>query len=92
MANLKLDSIKVALDTISDRGKNTMYLEGKDRITGYKNAISTIGNKINEIFDTQNIIISEVVNTAEDITADVVRKLTNIKYDKSNVKKAIKLA
>jgi hypothetical protein len=42
--------------------------------------------------DSTLIINIEVKNVAEEITADVVKKFTNIKYDKSKVKKAIKLA
>ena len=45
-----------------------------------------------KIIDTQNTVINDVINVAEEITADVVRKFTDIKYDKSNVKKAIKIA
>jgi F-type H+-transporting ATPase subunit b len=45
-----------------------------------------------KIIDTQNTVINDVINVAEEITADVVKKFTDIKYDKSNVKKAIKLA
>ena len=46
----------------------------------------------NKILDTQNIVINEIVSSAEEITANVVKKFTNIKYDKNNIKKAIKLA
>ena len=45
-----------------------------------------------KILTTQNTVINDVINNAEEITANVVKKFTNIKYDKSNVKKAIKLA
>ena len=45
-----------------------------------------------KIIDTQNTVIKDIINVAEEITADVVKKFTDIKYDKSNVKKAIKLA
>ncbi len=45
-----------------------------------------------KISDTQNTVINDVINVAEEITVDVVKKFTDIKYDKSNVKKAIKLA
>ena len=45
-----------------------------------------------KIIDTQNTVINDTINVAEEITADVVKKFTDIKYDKSNVKKAIKLA
>lgn len=44
------------------------------------------------ILNTQNTVINDVINNAEEITADVVKKFTNIKYDKSNAKKAINLA
>ena len=44
------------------------------------------------ILNTQNTVINDVISSAEEITADVVKKFTNIKYDKSNVKKAIELA
>ena len=46
----------------------------------------------NKILHTQNIVINEVVSSAEEITANIVKKFTNIKYDKSNIRKAIKLA
>ena len=44
------------------------------------------------ILNTQNTVINDVINSAEEITANVVKKFTNIEYDKINVKKAIKLA
>ena len=44
------------------------------------------------ILSTQNTVIKDVINGAEEITADVVKKFTNIKYNKSNAEKAIKLA
>mgnify|MGYP006872148608 CR=1 FL=1 len=46
----------------------------------------------NKILNTQNIVINEVVSSAEEITANVVKKFTNIKYDKNKINKAIKLA
>ena len=46
----------------------------------------------NKILHTQNIVTNEVVSSAEEITANIVKKFTNIKYDKSNIRKAIKLA
>ena len=46
----------------------------------------------NKILHTQNIVINEVVSSAEEITAHIVKKFTNIKYDNSNIRKAIKLA
>ena len=46
----------------------------------------------NKILNTQNIVINEVVSSAEEITANVVKKFTNIKYDKNKINKAIKQA
>ncbi len=72
-------------------------LESKQSIEKKEKEISAkLEFKISEaekkIIDTQNTVINDVINVAEEITADVVKKLTDIKYDKSNVKKAIKLA
>ncbi len=72
-------------------------LESKQSIEKKEKEISAkLELKVSEaekkIIDTQNTVINDVINVAEEITADVVKKFTNIKYDKSNVKKAIKLA
>ena len=72
-------------------------LESKQTIEQKEKEISTklelrVSEAENKILDTQNIVINEVVSSAEEITANVVKKFTNIKYDKSNISKAIKLA
>jgi F-type H+-transporting ATPase subunit b len=72
-------------------------LESKQSIEKKEKEVSAkLELKVSEaekkIIDTQNTVINDVINVAEEITADVVKKFTNIKYDKSNVKKAIKLA
>ena len=72
-------------------------LESKQSIEKKEKEISAkLELKVSEaekkIIDTQNTVINDVINVAEEITADVVKKFTDIKYDKSNVKKAIKLA
>lgn len=72
-------------------------LESKQSIEKKEKEISAkLKLKVSEaekkIIDTQNTVINDVINVAEEITADVVKKFTDIKYDKSNVKKAIKLA
>lgn len=51
--------------------------------------ISTIEKKI---FDSEEKIINEVINKAEDITIDVVKRLTNLKCQKSDIQKAVKTA
>ena len=72
-------------------------LESKQTIEQKEKEISAklelkISEAENKMLDTQNIVISEIVSSAEEITANVVKKFTNLKYDKNNIKKAIKLA
>ena len=86
--DIKSKSQKIISDAI---------LESKQSIEKKEKEISAkLELKVSEaekkIIDTQNTVINDVINVAEEITADVVKKLTDIKYDKSNVKKAIKLA
>ena len=86
--DIKSKSQKIISDAI---------LESKQSIEKKEKEISTkLELKVSEaekkIIDTQNTVINDVINVAEEITADVVKKFTDIKYDKSNVKKAIKLA
>ena len=66
-------------------------IEKKDKEISAKLELK-VSEAENKILDTQNIVINEVVSSAEEITANVVKKFTNIKYDKNNIKKAIKLA
>lgn len=86
--DIKSKSQKIISDAI---------LESKQSIEKKEKEISAkLELKVSEaekkIIDTQNTVINDVINVAEEITADVVQKFTDIKYDKSNVKKAIKLA
>ena len=72
-------------------------LESKQTIEQKEKEISSklelkVSEAENKILDTQNIVINEIVSSAEEITANVVKKFTNLKYDKNNIKKAIKLA
>ena len=66
-------------------------IEKKDKEISAKLELK-VSEAENKILDTQNIVINEIVSSAEEITANVVKKFTNIKYDKNNIKKAIKLA
>jgi F0F1-type ATP synthase membrane subunit b/b' len=86
--DIKSKSQKIISDAI---------LESKQSIEKKEKEISAkLELKVSEaekkIIDTQNTVINDVISVAEEITADVVKKFTDIKYDKSNVKKAIKLA
>ena len=66
-------------------------IEKKDKEISAKLELK-VSEAENKILHTQNIVIHEVVSSAEEITANIVKKFTNIKYDKSNIRKAIKLA
>ena len=96
---IKLSIIKSQEDIKSKSQKiiSDAILESKQSIEKKEKEISAkLELKVSEaekkIIDTQNTVINDVINVAEEITADVVKKFTDIKYDKSNVKKAIKLA
>ena len=45
-----------------------------------------------QIMDTQKLVIKEVINNAEELTAKVIQNLTDLKYDKNECKKAINTA
>ena len=45
-----------------------------------------------KIINTQNTVINDVINVAEEMTVNVVKKFTDIKFDKSKAKEAVKLA
>ena len=66
-------------------------IEKKDKEISAKLELK-VSEAENKILHTQNIVINEVVSSAEEITANIVKKFTNIKYDKSNIRKAIQLA
>ena len=66
-------------------------IEKKDKEISAKLELK-VSEAENKILHTQNIVINDVVSSAEEITANIVKKFTNIKYDKSNIRKAIKLA
>ncbi len=96
---IKQSIIKSQEDIISKSQKiiSDAILESKQSIEKKEKEISAkLELKVSEaekkIIDTQNTVINDVINVAEEITADVVKKFTDIKCDKSNVKKAIKLA
>ena len=45
-----------------------------------------------QIMDTQKLVIKEVINNAEELTAKVIQNLTDLKYDKNECKKVINTA
>ena len=86
--DIKSKSQKIISDAILE-SKQSMEKKEKEISAKLELKVSEAEKKI---IDTQNTVINDVINVAEEITADVVKKFTDIKYDKSNVKKAIKLA
>ena len=86
--DIKSKSQKIISDAILE-SKQSIEKKEKEIFAKLELKVSEAEKKI---IDTQNTVINDVINVAEEITADVVRKFTDIKYDKSNVKKAIKLA
>ena len=86
--DIKSKSQKIISDAILE-SKQSIEKKGKEISAKLELKVSEAEKKI---LDTQNTVINDVINVAEEITADVVKKFTDIKYDKSNIKKAIKLA
>ena len=86
--DIKSKSQKIISDAILESKQS---IEKKEKEISAKLELK-VSESEKKIIDTQNTVINDVINVAEEITADVVKKFTDIKYDKSDVKKAIKLA
>ena len=86
--DIKSKSQKIISDAMLE---SKLSIEKKEKEISAKLELK-VSEAEKKIIDTQNTVINDVINVAEEITADVVKKFTDIKYDKSNVKKAIKLA
>ena len=86
--DIKSKSQKIISDCILET-KQSIEKKEKDISSKLELQVTEAEKKI---LTTQNTIINDVINNAEEITANVVKKFTNIKFDKNNVKKAIKLA
>ena len=86
--DIKSKSQKIISDAILESKQS---IEKKEKEISEKLELK-ISEAEKKIIDTQNTVINDVINISEEITAVVVKKFTDIKYDKSNVKKAIKLA
>jgi len=86
--DIRSKSQKIISNSLLESKQN---IEKKDKEISAKLELK-VSEAENKILHTQNIVINEVVSSAEEITANIVKKFTNIKYDKSNIRKAIKLA
>ena len=86
--DIKLKSQKIISDAIFESKQS---IEKKEKEISAKLELK-VSEAERKTIDTQNTVVNDIINVAEEITADVVKKFTDIKYDKSNVRKAIKLA
>ena len=86
--DIKSKSQKIISDAILESKQS---IEKKEKEISAKLELK-VSQAEKKIIDIQNTVINDVINVAEEITADVVNKFTDIKYDKSNIKKAVKLA
>ena len=86
--DIRSKSQKIISDSLLE---SKLTIEQKEKEISAKLELK-VSEAENKILDTQNIVINEIVSSAEEITANIVKKFTNIKYDKSNIRKAIKLA
>ena len=85
---IKLKSLSIINDALVEAKK---LIEKNDREVSKKldQKISTIEKKI---FDSEEKIINEVISKAEDITINVVKRLTNLKCQKAGIQKAVETA
>jgi F0F1-type ATP synthase membrane subunit b/b' len=51
--------------------------------------VSQAEKKLKEL---QIKVITEIINSADEITQEIIQKFTNLKHDKANIKQAIKVA
>ena len=76
---------------------NDALLEAREMIEKDEKDISNkldqkVSNTENKIINKQKQVIDEVISSAEEITANIVRKFTNLKCNKADIEKAVKLA
>ena len=86
--DIKSKSQKIISEAILESKQS---IEKKEKETSEKLELQVAEAEKNILY-TQNTVINEVIDNAEEITASVVKKLTNIKYDKDKINKSIKLA
>ena len=86
--DIKSKSQKIISDAILESKQS---IEKKEKEISAKLELK-ISDAEKKIINTQNTVINDVINVAEEMTVKVVKKFTNIKFDKSKAKEAIKLA
>ena len=73
--DLNRNSIRIVLDTLSDLGKNSLYIKSRDKVVGYKNAIATLQRKISDIQVKQNAIIKEANSQVAERKIRIVKEI-----------------
>jgi len=87
------EEIKLKSQTIL----NDALFEARETIEKNENEVSKkldlkVSKIESKIMDSQKKVLDEIINTAEEITADIVKKFTSLKCDKDDIKSAVKAA
>jgi len=87
------EEIKLKSQTIL----NDALFEARETIEKNENEVSKkldlkVSKIESKIMDSQKKVLDEIINTAEEIAADVVKKFTSLKCDKDDIKSAVKTA
>ena len=86
--DIKLRSQKLINEALSD---SKLYIEKTEHDIA-KKINSKISKADKDIQELQKDIISDIVNSADEIIIEIVKKFTNINHDKANLKQVVKAA
>ena len=86
--DIKLRSQKLINEALSD---SKLYIEKTEHDIA-KKINSKISKADKNIQELQKDIISDIVNSADEIIVEIVKKFTNINHDKANLKQVVKAA
>lgn len=86
--DIKLRSQKLINEALSD-SKLSIEKTENDMTKKINSKISKADKNIQEL---QKDIISDIVNSADEIIIEIVKKFTNINHDKANLKQVVKAA
>lgn len=86
--DIKLRSQKLINEALSD---SKLFIEKTEHDIA-KKINSKISKADKNIQELQKDIISDIVNSADEIIIEIVKKFTNINHDKANLKQVVKAA
>ena len=86
--DIKLRSQKLINEALSD---SKLYIEKTEHDIA-KKINSKISKADKNIQELQKDIISDIVNSVDEIIIEIVKKFTNINHDKANLKQVVKAA